>query len=183
MEGIQQLPPETSQMTAAFLKQLDFIQGQITETEGRIRRLVRDTAEMELLRTLPGIGWILSAVVVLEIGEIGRFASAERYASYAGTTPRVHASGDKIRYGRLRPDVNRFLKWAYVEAAHSVCLQKKTFPMRHVSRLYERIRKRKGHPTAIGAVARHLAEASFHVLSRGEPYRDPALKEGRSREV
>lgn len=183
MEGIQQLPPETSQMTAAFLKQLDFVQGQIAETEGRIRRLVRDTAEMELLRTLPGIGWILSAVVALEIGEIGRFESAERYASYAGTTPRVHASGDKIRYGRLRPDVNRFLKWAYVEAAHSVCLQKKKFPLRHVSRLYERIRKRKGHPTAIGAVARHLAEASFHVLSRGEPYRDPALKEGRSREV
>ncbi len=176
IKAIQQLPPETSQMTAAFLNQLDFIQGQIAETEGRIRQLVRDTPEMELLRTLPGIGWILSAVVALEIGEIGRFASAERYASYAGTTPRVHASGDKIRYGRLRSDVNRYLKWAYVEAAHSVCLQRRTFPVRHASRLYERVRRRKGHPKAIGAVARHLAEATFHVLSRGEPYRDPAIR-------
>jgi transposase len=183
IEGIQQLPPETSQMTAALLKQLDFVQDQIDETEKRIRRLVRDTPEMDLLRTLPGIGWILAAVVGLEIGEIGRFASAERYASYSGTTPRVHASGDKMRFGRLRPDVNRYLKWAYVEAAHSVCLQRRMIPLRHVSRLYERIRKRKGHPKAIGAVARHLAEATFHVLTRGEPYRDPVIKEGRSREV
>jgi transposase len=183
IEGIQQLPPETSQMTAALLKQLDFVQDQIDETEKRIRRLVRDTPEMDLLRTLPGIGWILAAVVGLEIGEAGRFASAERYASYSGTTPRIHASGDKMRFGRLRPDVNRYLKWAYVEAAHSVCLQRRMIPLRHVSRLYERIRKRKGHPKAIGAVARHLAEATFHVLSRGEPYRDPVIKEGRSREV
>jgi len=182
-EGIQQLPPETSQMTAALLKQLDFVQDQIDETEKRIRGLVRDTPDMDLLRTLPGIGWILAAVVGLEIGEIGRFASAERYASYSGTTPRVHASGDKMRFGRLRNDVNRYLKWAYVEAAHSVCLQRRVIPLRHVSRLYERIRKRKGHPKAIGAVARHLAEATFHVLTRREPYRDPVIKEGRSREV
>jgi transposase len=182
-QAIQQLPPETSQITAALLAQLDFIQGQIEATEKRIRELVCDTPEMDWLRTLPGIGWILSAVIGLEIGVIGRFASAERYASYCGTTPRVHASGDKIRFGRLRPDVNRYLKWAYVEAAHSVCLQRGKFPLRHSSRLYERIRKRKGHPKAIGAVARHLAEATFHVLTRGQPYCDPGLKAGQSREV
>ena len=182
-QAIQQLPPETSQITAALLAQLDFIQGQIDDTEKRMRELVCDTPEMDWLRTLPGIGWILSAVIGLEIGVIGRFASAERYASYCGTTPRVHASGDKIRFGRLRPDVNRYLKWAYVEAAHSVCLQRGKFPLRHSSRLYERIRKRKGHPKAIGAVARHLAEATFHVLTRGQPYCDPGLKAGRSREV
>ena len=182
-QAIQQLPPETSQITAALLEQLDFIQGQIEATEKRIRELVCDTPEMDWLRTLPGIGWILSAVIGLEIGVIGQFASAERYASYCGTTPRVHASGDKIRFGRLRPDVNRYLKWAYVEAAHSVCLQRGKFPLRHSSRLYERIRKRKGHPKAIGAVARHLAEATFHVLTRGQPYCDPGLKAGQSREV
>jgi transposase len=182
-EAIKQLPPETAQITEALLKQLDFVQDQIEEIEKRIRDLVRDTPEMSHLRTLPGIGWILSAVVGLEIGAMGRFASAERYASYAGTTPRVHASGDKIRYGRFRSDVNHYLKWAYVEAAHSVCLNRRTHPSRHVSRLYERIRNRKGHPKAIGAVARHLAEATFHVLTRREPYRDPVLRKGRSREV
>ena len=165
------------------MQQLDFVQDQIEDLEKRMRELVRDTTEMDLLRTLPGIGRILSAVIGLEIGVMGRFASAERYACYSGTTPRVHTSGDKIQYGRLRPDVNHYLKWAYVEAAHSVCLHRRTYPERHVSRLYERIRKKKGHPKAIGAVARHLAKASFHVLTRKEFYRDPGLKQGQSRQV
>lgn len=182
-EAVKQLPAETARVTEALLQQLDFVQDQIEEFEKRMSELVRDTAEMNQLRTLPGIGRILSAVIGLEIGLIGRFASAERYASYAGTTPRVHASGGKVRYGRLRPDVNHYLKWAYVEAAHSVCMHRRTYPERHVSQLYERIRKKKGHPKAIGAVARHLAEASFHVLTRKEPYRDPGLKQGQSREV
>jgi len=182
-QAIKQLPPQTAHITDVLLDQMDFVQCQIEQMEGRLRQLVQDTPEMNLLRSLPGIGWILSAVIGLEIGSIRRFASAERYASYCGTTPRVHASGDKIRYGRFRPDVNRYLRWAYIEAAHSVALHKETHPSRHVSRLYERIRNRKGHPKAIGAVARHLAEATYHVLTRAEPYRDPVLKKGQSREV
>jgi transposase len=182
-EAIKQLPPQTAHVTEALLEQLDFVQRQIEGIEQRMRELVQDTPEMNMLRSLPGVGWILSAVVGLEIGTIERFASAERYASYCGTTPRVHASGDKIRYGRFRPDVNHYLRWAYVEAAHGVVLHRGTYPSRHVSRLYERIRKRKGHPKAIGAVARHLAEATYHVLTKREPYRDPVLSKGRSREV
>ena len=46
---------------------------------------------MQRLMSLPGVGVILGATVALEIGEVSRFASADRLASYAGTTPRVHA--------------------------------------------------------------------------------------------
>ncbi len=181
--AVQRLPLQTAQVTELLLKQLDFVQGQIEELEQKVRDLVKDTVEMDRLRSLPGIGWILSAVIALEVGDMSRFASAERYASYAGTTPRVHASGDKTRYGRMRTDVNQYLRWAYMEAAHSVCLHRKTYPERHGSRLYERIRGRKGHGKAIGAVARHLAEATYHVWIREEPYQDPVLRKGQSREV
>jgi len=101
-------------------------------------------------------------------------------ASYAGTTPRVHASGGKVRYGSLRADVNRYLKWAFAEAANSVAVNHKSHPERHVSQLYRRLRQRKGHPKAIGAVARHLAEAAFHVLRQKQMYQDPALGRGRT---
>jgi transposase len=184
LEGaVQGLPMQTAQVTEMLLRQLDFVQNQIEELEQKIRELVQATAEMDWTRSLPGIGWILAAVIALEVGDMNRFASAERYASYAGTTPRVQASGDKTRYGRMRTDVNQYLRWAYMEAAHSVCLHRKTYPERHGSRLYERIRARKGHGKAIGAVARHLAEATFHVWMRKELYRDPAWKRGQSREV
>ena len=112
----------------------------------------------------------------MEIGDISRFASAEHLAGYAGTTPRVKSSADKVRYGRLRPDINRYLRWALVEAANVVSLHHTRQPGRHVSHLYRRLKERKGHAKAIGAVARHLAEASYYLLSRQADYVDPALK-------
>ena len=57
------------------------------------------------------MGFILGVVIVLEVGDVTRFPTASHLASYAGTIPRVHSSGDKTRYGQLRGDVNRYLKW------------------------------------------------------------------------
>lgn len=179
---LESLPEQTRWATEQMLLQLDGLNAQIGEFEQRLDQLVEVTVEMQRLLSLPGVGVILAATIALEIGEISRFASAERLASYAGTTPRVHASGDRVRYGRTRPDVNRYLKWAFAEAANSVAVNHRRQPERHVSRLYARLRARKGHATAVGAVARHLAEAAFHVLSRQEVYRDPA-DAGRTREV
>jgi hypothetical protein len=92
----------------------------------------------------------------------------------------VHASGGKVRYGSLRSDVNRYLKWAFAEAGNSVAVNHMRCADRHVSQLYRRLRQRKGHPKAIGAVARHLAEAAFHVLRGKQMYRDPGLGRGRT---
>ena len=58
-----------------------------------------------------------------------------------------------MRYGSLRRDVNQYLKWAFIEAAHSVCAHRESHPWRHVSHQYERIRDKQGHTKAIGAVA------------------------------
>lgn len=172
---LERLPEQTRWTTRQMLLQLDYLSAQIVEFEKRLGELVEVTPEMQRLKTLPGVGVILSATMALEIGEIGRFLSAERLASYSGTVPRVHASGDRTRYGRTRPDVNRYLKWAFAEAANSVAVNCRRFPERHVSQLYARLRVRKGHNKAVGAVARHLAEAAFHVLSKQQAYRDPTL--------
>jgi transposase len=174
---LQGLPEQTRWVSGQLLAQLDFVSNQVRELEQRLGELVEITPEMQWLLTMPGVGVILAATIALEIGEIERFPSAMHLASYSGTTPRVHASGGKVRYGPLRADVNRYLKWAFAEAANSVAVNHRSHPERHVSRLYQRIR-RKGHPKAIGAVARHLAEAAFHVLRRKQIYRDPELDRG-----
>lgn len=180
---IEALPEQTRWVTTQLLAQLDFVTQQIGQLEQRLEELIEVTPAMQWLMTLPGVGVILAATIALEIGAVERFASAPRLASYAGTTPRVHASGDRVRYGRTRPDVNRYLKWAFAEAANSVAVNHRRCPQRHVSQLYDRLRLRKGHGKAVGAVARHLAEAAFHVLSRQEAYRDPTAAPGRTREV
>ncbi len=180
---IEPLPEQTRWVCKQLLAQIDFLVRQIRQLEQRLEDLVEVTPEMERLMTLPGIAEILAATIALEIGDIGRFPDAPHLASYAGTTPRVHASGGRVRYGRLRTDVNRYLKWAFVEAANSVAVNHRRCPERHVSQLYDRLRQRKGHHKAIGAVARHLAEAAFHVLRRQEAYRDPVLERGCTSEV
>jgi len=180
---LAQLPGETRVVCDQMLAHLEFVEKQIGALEQRLQGLVKITPAMQRLLSLPGIGVILAATIALEVGDIARFASAERLASYAGTTPRVHSSGDKTRYGPLRTDVNHYLKWAFAEAANSVAVNHARCPQRHVSQLYRRLRLRKGHAKAVGAVARHLAEAAWHGWSRNETYRDPVLSKGSSNEV
>jgi transposase len=157
--------------------QLDQTEGKIKAIESRMNKLFKETKQHELLETMPGVGFILSVVILQEIGDIKRFSSAERLASYSGVTPRVHASGGKVRYGRLRPDTNHYLKWAFSEAGNSVAVNCNRFPARHVSRLYNRLRCRKGHAKAVGAVARHLAEAAYWILTKKEVYLERGLSE------
>ena len=167
------LPPHTAYATRQLLEQVESLDRQVTGFEHRIKSVFKPTLAIQRLMTLPGVGLTLAVVIALEIGDVTRFPTAEKLASYAGCTCRVHATGGKLRYGRLRPDVNRYLKWAFIEAANAICLMRRRHPHRHVSRLYERIARRKGHPKAVGAVARHLAEATYWPLSKQEPYREP----------
>jgi transposase len=174
-EVFGQLPSHTRYTTELLLEQLDQTEQKIKAIEKRMKKLFKETEQHRLLETMPGIGFILAVVILQEIGDIGRFASAERLASYSGVTPRVHASGGKVRYGRLRPDTNHYLKWAFSEAGNSVAVNRNRFPARHVSQLYNRIRARKDHSKAVGAVARHLAEATYWILTKNEGYRERGL--------
>lgn len=179
LQSLTQVPPHTKFCSELLLEELDRVCQEIVRLEGRLGEVMEQTESMRLLRSLPGFGPILAAVVALEVGDVLRFADAEHLASYAGTTPRVHSSGDKTRYGRLRSDVNRYLKWAFVEAGNCIVLHHRKHPERHVSQLCRRLKFRKGHAKAVGALARHLAEATWHVLSKGQTYRDPALGQTR----
>jgi transposase len=155
-----------------LLHHLDAVERQIEEIEKRMKEVFQPDEETRLLMTMPGIGFILSVVIYLEVGDVSRFSGPERLASYSGTVPRVHASGEKVRYGRLRPDTNRYLKWAFCEAGSSIAMNRNKWPHRHISKVYARVRSRQGHAKAVGAVARHLAEATYWILTRKEPYRE-----------
>ena len=171
---LNEFPMQTRYATEILIEQLDHLQAKIKELEGRIAELFDGIEALELIQTLPGVALILGVVILTEVGDVERFPSASHLASYAGKTPRVHASGGKVRYGRTRPDVNHYLKWAYTEAANAVMIHRRKHPERHVSRLYEQVKRRRGHQKAIGAVGRHLAEATYWMLTKKEAYRDPA---------
>jgi transposase len=170
---IKQVPEHTRYVLEELLAELDVITARLEAIDKRIRQVYRQTPEVKLLQTLYGIGPALSVVVAQEIGDLNRFPDAERFASYAGTCPRIHSSGDKTRYGKLRSDVNHYLKWAFCEAGNTIARYHKRYPNRHVTRLYARILHKRGHSKAVGAVARHLAEAAYWMLRKQQPYCEP----------
>ena len=173
LEHLPDLPEETRQVVGQHLELLESTERQKKVTEQRLKTIVHQREDVDLLRTLPGVGWILATVLAFEIGDIQRFDRAPELASYAGTVPRVYSSGGKTRYGRVHPDVNRYLKWALVEAGNLIVMRQHRLGDIHAVRLYARLRARKGHAKAVTAVARHLAEAAFWVLKRKQPYKEP----------
>lgn len=172
-DRLGELPPYTRESVETQLELLDQVETHICWCEKKVEEVVKKTPAMALLITLPGVGSILAVVIAMEIGEVRRFPSPHHLASYAGTVPRIRESGGKSFHGKVRPDVNRYLKWALVEAASIVVMNQGHWSNRHVVRLYKRIKERKGHAKAVVAVARHLAEAAFWVLKRNEPYKEP----------
>ena len=174
--SLSRLPPETGRCLSQHLQLLDSLTLQISALEDRIRCQIALTPSMQLLKTLPGVGDILAIVIHLEAGAIARFPCAPQFSSYCGTTPRVSSSGGKTHYGKMRSASNHYLKWAFIEAANVVSAHhaQRGWTTRHASKLYLRIRSRKGASVAIGAVARHLAESTFWILSKNEPYREPS---------
>lgn len=170
---VPRLPPQTHQAVTALLGQLDHVQATLTVLERQMRAVFAPCPETAWLKTLPGVGELLATVIWTEIGTVARFGRAEALASYSGLVPREHSSGGKVRFGAIGRDVNQYLKWAFIEAANSAVLNRTRCGYQHISQLYDRLRTRRGHGKAKVAVARHLAEASFWMLTKGEPYRAP----------
>ena len=170
--AIGRMPEETRRATIQEWELLDQLERHIGELEVRIRERIGCIGWVRLLKSLPGVGEILGATIHLEIGDVKRFASARHLASYAGLVPTVHASGGRFHHGPTSPQANHYLRWAFVEAANCVVMHQHRYAGQHVMELYQRL-KPKCHGKAAVAVARHLAEASWWILSKREKYRQP----------
>lgn len=120
---------------------------------------------VKLLRTVPGVGALTAITLLLELGDFGRFASAEKFASYLGLTPSEFSSGDKNRKGSLTGMGNSDLRTLLVEVGWQAI---KKDPV--LLEKYERIAKGKSRCQAIVAIAKTLANRIRKVILTKEPY-------------
>jgi transposase len=101
----------------ASLRQLNTeLTGEITLLEQVIGDLLAGHEGYAAIRQLPGIGPVLGAVIVAEIGDIRRFRRPEQLCSWAGLTPRHRESDTKISRGHVTRQGSRILRWAVCEA-------------------------------------------------------------------
>jgi transposase len=151
---LPELPLHSREAVEQELATLDFLNLQIESTEERLQVIMNVSVEADLLKTLPCVGDILSMVMMLEIGKVDRFPTAAHLASYAGLVPRVYASGGYTRMGQVCGNLNRNLKWTFVEAANLIAINQRRLAGTHVVRLYQRIKRAKNHQKAAVAVGR-----------------------------
>jgi transposase len=178
LEGyLQHLPKETERCVRQQLQILEALSDHIRQLEGRIVERIRSTPTIQLIQTVPGPAKVLAIVIDREVGSIDRFPEAKSFANYCGLVPKLSASGGHVHYGRMIKQANNYLKWAFIEAANVIVAHRHhaNWPGKYVVHLYERTQRRKGHAVAVGATARYLAEATYWVLKKGEPYREPPL--------
>lgn len=143
----------------ASLAVVEALTAQIQRIEATIKAPVRLRSDYRCLKTVPGIGEILGLMITLETGEIGRFAHAGKYASYARCVKSERWSNGKKKGAGARRAGNKYLAWAFVEAAQYA---RRHYPV--VRRFYDRKAAKRGPAVATKALANKLARASFHVM-------------------
>jgi transposase len=153
---------------SASLTLIDDLEDQIAEVNARLREGHADHPYVPLLLTVPGIGWVLAFTIAAEIGEISRFPSPEKLTGYTGLCPRVVQSGESDRRGPLSKRGSTYLRWALVEATMHA-LKHPAYADRY-QRTKRRLGKQRGAKVAQIDVARRLAHAIWHMLTRNEEF-------------
>jgi transposase len=153
---------------AANLTVMACLKQQILALEKEILpRLVADDVYQALLTT-PGIGKILGMTIRLESGAIERFAGPGNYASYCRCVSSKRLSNNKVKGQGNIKNGNKYLSWAFVEAAHMAIRYDE-----RARRYYQRKKARTMTVVATKAVAHKLARASYHVMRHKIPF-EPA---------
>jgi transposase len=147
---------------------IDDLEGQIAEINRKLRERHAGHPYIPLLMSAQGIGWVLAFTIAAEIGEIERFASPEKLAGYTGLCPRVNQSGDKDRRGPLTKHGPSYLRGALLEASMHA-LKHPAYAQRY-QRNKRRLGKQRGAKVAQIDIARRLAHAIWHMLSRNQQF-------------
>jgi len=142
-----------------------FLKEKIKIIEKEVKSQIKLRKEFRMLLTITGIGDVLGSTIMLEVGNIHRFPKAGNYASYCRCVKSEKLSNGKKKGENNKKNGNKFLSWAYVEAAN--------FTIRHCpksERFYQRKKAKTNGVVAIKALSNKLARASYYVMRDQVPY-------------
>lgn len=152
----------TAQNNISTIKHLAKI---IKGIEKQVKPQVELRKEFVMLTTTPGIGLILGLTIMLEVGDIGRFDKVGNYASYCRCVDSKRVSNGKKKGENNKKNGNKYLAWAYVEAAH--------FAQRYIpkaQRFYQQKMAKSNGAVATKALANKLARASYFIMRDQVPF-------------
>jgi transposase len=135
---------------------------EVTALDRRIANHLVNNHGYRAIQAINGVGPVLAAVFVAEIGDVTRFSSPDKLASWAGMTPRHRESDTKVHRGSITKQGSRLVRWAAVEAVS------KNHAGGDIKTAYQRIAVRRGRNIARVAAARRLLTLVYYGLRDGE---------------
>jgi len=162
--------PFLTLISRSHVSVIDFLSDRIKEIEKAVIEHVKIKPEFEVLLTMPGIGNILGLTIMLEVGDIGRFPEVGNYSSYCRTVKSEKISNNKKKGKGNQKNGNRYLAWAYVEAAN---IAKRYYP--EIEKFYNHKKAKSGNTVAIKALSNKLARASYYVMKDQVTYDEKKL--------
>jgi transposase len=157
-----------------YLSVIEYLTKEIKDMEKVVREKVSETKEMKLIKSIPGIGDILSATIMAEIGDIKRFKSPKQLQAYAGIVPWVHNSGDKQHNGRITKIGSAWLRYAVIESVVGMARTRRSSDLKDY---FLKVKERRNYQTATVATARKLLAIIWSVLRNDREFiaRYPAI--------
>lgn len=146
-----------------FLQQLKSANQALVDFAGTAP--IREQHQRELLQSIPGVGFVITEVVLSEIADIDRFDSQKPVVAYAGLAPGQRESAGKMKELHIEKAGSRYLRWALVEAAWQL-----VYRVPRWKTIYERLKKRLKAKKAIVAIARRLLGMMVAIMKSGEPF-------------
>jgi transposase len=144
---------------------IDYLTRQITKIERAIETKVKLKPEYSLLRTIPGVGPILSLTIMMETGPISRFPGVGNYASYCRKVPTIWTSNDKKKGNGNKKNGNKYLAWAFSEAAE---MARRFDPA--IRAYYNRKASKTNFMVAHSALGHKLARAAYYIMRDNVPF-------------
>jgi len=151
----------------ANLNIIAFLIQQIKALEKAIKKKVKLDKAFEQLMSVPGIGFILATTIMLEVGDISRFAKVGNFASYCRCVSSRRLSDGKSKGSGNRKNGNRYLSWAFVEAAQLGRRYSQRF-----CRYYDRKAAQTNTIVATKALSNKLARICYYIIRDQVPFKE-----------
>ncbi len=149
------------------LEVIRFLEEVINEIEVEVNSYAQLRKEFKILRTIQGVGNILGMTIMMEVGDIKRFKKVGDYSSYCRCVESKRTSNGKVKGKNNKKNGNRYLAWAYVEAAN---FTKRYCPL--AKKFFQRKLAKSNYVLATKALANKLSKASYFMMRDHVPY-DP----------
>lgn len=153
---------------------LDYLESLQGEADKSLTKIGKESEEVQLLRTIPGVGNFSALVIIAELGNIHRFKRSAQVVSYAGLAPSTYSSGSVRRSGAITKQGSPCLRWILVQDAWIAIRFSEPLRYHFVS-----VSRRCGRRAAILSVARKLLQIAYRVLRDRKPF-DPKLVSSQS---